>query len=205
MFWTIQNRDVLEIIRRDGTYKPDFSLSGKPDGLQGSYSFILNSFNLLNPHLEKGNGLVYAFDDAPERPLESIEAVKKFFSVLIRRSFVVKAGVNEDLFDRDDYFLLQLDGYDEEIYTLPLDISYFVWLSDYLDADGRLISYRFSDANKILQNLLVRWNQGNHFLGWMLPSTASYAIGEPSNIVQYHLPWIRKSNIADVARIRDIC
>ena len=204
MFWTIQHRAVLEIIRRDGIYRPDFSLSGKPYGLEGSYSFVLNGFNLLNPQIVRSQGLVFSFDDAPERRLESIGDVREFFSVSMRREFITKSGMNEDLFDSDDYVLIQLDEYDEDIYTLPLDVSYFVWMSDYLDADGRLLSRSFQEADNLLFNLLVCWNQGNHFLGWMLPSTAGYIPGKPSNMMQYHLPWIESTNIVDVVPITDI-
>lgn len=57
MFWTIQHKVVLDAINSDEIYKPDFSLSQKPYGFVGVYSFILNSFNLLNPQLEKGKDL----------------------------------------------------------------------------------------------------------------------------------------------------
>lgn len=204
MFWTIQHKVVLDAINSDGIYKPDFSLSQKPYGFVGVYSFILNSFNLLNPQLEKRKGLVFSFDDAQERTLESVADVKKFFSNITRRSFICKSGVNEDVFENDDYFLLQLNNYSDEIYTLPLDISYFVYLSDCLDKSGRLLSYDYYEANEIIMNILTSWNQGNYFWKWMYPSTVSGIASKPSNIMQYHLPWIVASNIMKVFPIKDI-
>lgn len=50
--------------------------------------------------------------------MESVADVKKFFSNTARRSFICKAGVNEDVFENYDYFLLQLDNYSDEIYNI---------------------------------------------------------------------------------------
>lgn len=193
MYWTIQHNSILESVLERGVYEPDFALSPVSEAMKGSYFFILNYFNTLNLNLEKHNGLIFCFDDTPERRLNNIDDVRAFLSSGMRRRFIYKAGINDDMFDCDEYSVFALDKYPEGLYTLPIDTSYFVALSDYLNDEG-MIS-RDSPAKELVIKLGNSWVNGDRFLGWMLPSTVNGMFSSPSNIMQYHLPYISNKNL----------
>ncbi len=61
-FWTIQSKEVMDIIESENAYYPDFSksryvLNDKP--MNSLYSFVLNSFNSVNH--ESYKGVVFTF------------------------------------------------------------------------------------------------------------------------------------------------
>lgn len=195
MFWTLQHNNVLKIVEEKGIYAPDFTKARITSGFDGAYSFVLNAFNMLNPQLpQKALGLVFCFDNSQEIPLRSIEEVRDFLETGNRVNFIQKAGVNAGTLKRGNYSLLCLDGYSKDIYTLPLDIAWFVSISEYLNPDGRMRS-SYSPIGCCLKAMLTCWNQNNLFYGWKNPSTVFGQLFPPSNIMQYHLPFICEDNI----------
>ena len=191
MFWTIQHRSIVDTILDWELYEPDFSLSPVSDWMRGPYSFVLNQFNALNPTLGKQKGLIFCFDDNPDHRLSSVGDVEDFLSSPMRRSYLKKVGINDDMFESGEYNLLLLDNYPEDMFTLPIDTALFMELGGDLDSEGNVPS----DSRKKDQivELGNNWKDGNKFLGWTLPSVAGFS-SSPSNVLQYHLPYITKKN-----------
>ncbi len=194
MYWTIQHQSILDIFFEQGEYEPDFSLSPVSEYMRGPYSFVLNHFNALNPTLGKHKGLIFCFDDTPEHRLSSLDDVEDFLSSKMRWDFIRKLGINDDMFESGEYSLLLLDNYPQDMFTLPIDTSYFVELGGYLDSEGNMIPSD-SQVEDLIARLGNNWREGNRFYGWMLPSTVAGIASSPSNIMQYHLPYIHKENL----------
>lgn len=135
MFWTIQRKEVLDIIESNGAYYPDFDKSDM--ALPGPYRLmhkLFKAYNKLND--EESKGLVFTFDNTPTNPLTTIEEAKTFLSNSTRQSFIYKKGNN--IFEREGYYLLCLEGF-EGYNTLPIDVALFTGLSDILDESGSMI------------------------------------------------------------------
>lgn len=190
MYWTIQNKIVLDEIEKKGVYRPNFSKYPEQMKYPDMYKFIRSCFNVLNPELPTVDGVVFAFDRPMEQPLKSFDEVKDALRCENWRNLIQKGGKNEDLFESDEYYLLELDGYPDNMNALPMDICIFVYMGDGFSSvrQGRRLHAKHAECiNEIRDQLISAWNY-NMFLGWLDNNCET-------NMLQLHLPYIKKENI----------
>lgn len=203
--WTIQSKEVIEIINAHGEYLPslnhfDFKLAGF-DHMKLCYYAAVSIFNLVNK--QRREGVVFAMAPAPDEPFASMEEVSAFFqSDPEKLAFLAKNG--KSLID-DNHVLLKL-RYDEEFNPLPIDIHTFVAFSDYL--------YDHRDENKEpcltlmpslhgdayfpkIQRQFTCWMNGEYG-GPFTEQSATPFREFNGTIIQLHLPYIRSENIVSI-------
>ena len=89
-YWTVQSKDIMDIIRTDGIFQPDFSKSRYLNintNLTELYFTLLKAFNNLNNmHLP---GLVYAFTQSNGTTIHPIENIDEFHTFIESKKQVI--------------------------------------------------------------------------------------------------------------------
>lgn len=114
-FWTIQSKDVLELINKNGYYYPDKKqLNGS---YTSAYKIVLDSFNQINKSSYKG--LIFGFaKKANEGYFGNID---ELYQYLLNNPLVTNAF---HLWS-DNYVILQLQ-YHEKFNMIPIDFNDFI-------------------------------------------------------------------------------
>ena len=122
-FWTVQTKDVIEIIEEKGVYQLDFNNSRYlhiNNNLSELYSIILHSFNQINK--KDLPGVIYAFannDNNRICPIHTIEEFKEF----IKSKQAVIGGFWKQL-DKDNSMILELE-YEDNFNPIFIDMNDF--------------------------------------------------------------------------------
>lgn len=188
-YWTVQSKKVLEIIDRDGIYKPDIEKSTylekfKPT-LKTEFDMYTNNLSLyqfmkdcaftINNYPLKG--LIYCFCKVENNYISDFKSQNDFYSYLVNKKEVIKSLW--DNLSNSNSVLLQLE-FNEKFWN-PL----FIDINDYQYLMPPVITmppYQEDDFDKIKINLL----QG---------------VCKPifnSGIIQAHLPYITKGMIKNI-------
>lgn len=175
-YWTIQKKAVVNAVLHDEMYQPDFTKSDylqKIPNLQELYYFILESFNdINNVNLP---GVIFGFVGSNNESLFEISNLDEFYGLISSNKNAIKSLWNH--FIEADAVLLELDYNSEFLNPVYIDINDFQFLMPpivevppYTNEDvKRLISY--IERGKITRSVF------------------------PSNIIQAHLPYIKKENM----------
>ena len=181
LFWTLQTPEVLEIIEREGIYIPDFRKSenflAKNAELFKLYMYVLQCFN-QNNHVAF-DGLVFSFLPTVDGRIMNCTSYSDFVTLMKQNGMTEDSAWKElaakncsvlcvEMPDAFNPILIHYSNFCMLIPTITLDDPY-----DY--------SY--------LGNLLYSMHKG--ILTKPLP-------GINSNIIQAHLPCIRKEDIRGV-------
>ncbi|MTV82193.1 hypothetical protein [Secundilactobacillus folii] len=181
--WTMQNKQILDILDQDGIYYPDFQKSDylhKIPKLSDLYNYFLTSFNAINaiqPDDQSGQGLIFCFMGYDYQTHEEVHADN--FLDFIHRHVAINS-LWEHLTRNPDNILLEVDFNHEFFNPLMLDINDFQILMPPVQA---LPPYTEDDLNRILDDIQT----GN------MPQAIM-----PSYVVQAHLPYLRPENILNV-------
>ena len=197
MYWTIQRTSVLDEIERTGVYYPDFNCCEVR--YPGLYTFALRYFRMVNCDYYGLKGVVFTFDDTLDDPLRTLKEVEDFLKVGDRRD-ALKKGHLPPCYDPSRYCLICLDGYPERLRTLPMDMSFFCLLKDYMGSDG-VIKYSRPDSKWMVNWLdmaLMAWVE-EELPGW----SACSDVGT-NNIMQRCVPFIGRENVVSVHPMRDV-
>lgn len=178
-YWTVQSQEVLEIIEKEGAYYPVFAKSQYNKQYKELYNFMLKSFNNINN--TNCDGLIYAFCISVKDmiyPIANIEGFRYFININ-------KDKINFlwDTFKKNKCKILELDV-NFEFNDLALSFNDFQYIMPH-------------SFNKILFNPdeyqykceLIRSNINK---GIIMSSGKEY------DLIQSHLPYIKKSDINNV-------
>ena len=177
-YWTVQHKEILKIIEREGIYKPDIYKSDfiKTDPkLKNLYNFVRESFNDVNG--TNVNGLIFSFAFSEGMMIYHFESYSEFQQHIRENKEAILSLWNH--YNPDDYVIMELE-YDNTFNPLFIDINDFQALMPPIMI---LPPYFKEDLNNIIENLRVG------------RATASIF---PSHLIQAHLPYIERENIINL-------
>lgn len=184
-FWTIQSQEVLDIIEKEGIYNPKFYMSQYYKQYYELYDFMLESFNNINNL--NCEGLIYAFsisDKGVIYPISNIEGFRYFINMNKN-----KITYLWDEFIKKDSKILELEV-DFVFNDLALAFNDFQYIMP--SPNNKLLFNKVeyqTNCDRILSNI----KKGN-----------TMCSSESWDLIQSHLPYIKKSdikNIYDVFRL----
>ncbi|MBR3142802.1 MAG: hypothetical protein IKF09_06630 [Clostridiales bacterium] len=183
-FWTVQSREVLDIIERDGIYHPDFEKSDYlklRSNMTELYDFFLESYNNLNDTDCKG--LVFCFVRGNSKgviPIEDYDDFKAFItsSRLALDSLWRNISTEDKIiisFEKELTFnSLRLDLNDFQ-YMIPPVVNLPEYPEDYLE-----------------------------YLEYMIQNGKAINSAYPCNVIQAHVGDIKKDEIVSVHPMFDL-
>lgn len=188
--WSVQKKEVVYYVSRDGVFQPDFSkseyLNGIPN-LQPLYYFLLEVFNRRSRLDVEVPGLIFCFAGIENQRVYEIQDIDGFTQLIQSRRAVVKDLWN--YFKLDNRVILELDyeNLDQTFDPILIDINDFQFIMPPIDL--RVKNYQKSDVNRILNNIRS---------GIVEPAPL------PSGIIQAHAPYIASENITNVFTLFDL-
>lgn len=178
-FWTIQTKNVIESIQKNGVYQPDFRRSRYllriNRNLIDLYAYLLRSFNRVNHR--NLPGVVFAFAKGGQNGITSIGTMDEFRAFIQSKQDVI-GGFWKEL-DRSNSVIMELD-YEDNFNPLWIDINDFQFIMPPITL---LPSYTEESFLRILANMAQGRFEASPF---------------PSNVIQGHLPSIEKRNVINV-------
>lgn len=183
-FWTIQNKRVIEIINKEGIYKPDFSYSGyleEIEELRDLYSLILKAFNDIND--SDLSGVVFSFAKCEDNWIKPIETIVEFKEFIKSKHAVIASYWNH--IDKANSVLIELE-FEEDFNPIFIDINDFQFL---MPPIMLMYPYTEESINRIIRSIM----------------TGRITVSEfPSNVIQAHLPYIEKKNVVNIYPLFEI-
>ena len=177
-FWTVQTKDVIEIIQEKGVYQPDFNNSRYlhiNKNLSDLYSIILHSFNQINK--KDLPGVIFAFAKNDNNRICSIKTIEEF-KEFIKSKHAVIEGFWKQL-EKDNSMIIELN-YEDNFNPIFIDMNDFQFL---MPPIMLLPPYTAESINRILEDI----TQGQ------------ICVSEfPSYVIQAHLPYIEKRNVINI-------
>lgn len=181
-FWTVQSPEVLEIIEKEDIYHPKFVMSQYYKQYSELYNFMLESFNNINGL--NCDGLIYAFCISNKDviyPIANIEGFKYFINMNKD-----KISYLWDTFIKNGCKILELEmglvfndlalAFNDFQYIMPSPVNELL-----IDP----VEYQ-TNCKLILSNIKN---------GIIMSS------GENYDLIQSHLPYIKKLDIKNVYEI----
>lgn len=181
-YWTVQSQEVLQIIERDGVYYPQFTRSQYYEKYSTLYDFMLESFNNVNNF--EYEGLIYAFCVSDRGMIHSISNIEGF------RYFL---NLNKDKilylwkhFKDNNYKILEL-VINMEFNDLSLSFNDFQYVMP-------------SAINELLFDPIEYKTKCEWILSNVKKGIATSS-GEAWDLIQSHLPYIKKTDIKNIYEI----
>lgn len=175
-FWTVQKKDHVYQALEEGMYFPDFKMSDtvRDNPRQGPlFDYLLQSFNTVNNC--SFPGLIFTFLQAQGSEFGQIPDLESFMKLMFRRSDVVKTLWK--YMDRPENVLVEMEVNEHFLNPLYIDLNDFWFLME-----PRIVMPPYTEGeDRHLLDLLAK--------GQMQISPL------PSNIIQGHLPFIRREQI----------
>lgn len=118
-FWTVQSKEIVDIIKTMGVFQPDF---GKINGMQMKelYPMILESFNRINGM--KLPGVIFAFLESDNKKIYQIEDIEAFRKFIQSKKDAIIYLWNERY--KKDCVIIELN-YEERFNPIAIDINDF--------------------------------------------------------------------------------
>lgn len=177
-FWTVQSLEVLEILRQDGFYQPDFYKSRylrENMEMIPLYSYVLQCYNAVNKF--DLPGLVFAFAKSDNKNVLEFEGADDFHEYMFSHRHVVKALWKK--FDPQNSVVMELE-YPNNFNRLFIDINDFQFLMPPLMI---VPPYTYNSLHRITSDMQI----------------GQISLSElPSGVIQVHLPCIQKGNICNI-------
>lgn len=175
--WTIQSKEVVETIRNEDIWIPDFSKSTYPEkvpGFRELYDFVLAASNKNNNRQDKG--LVFCFMEIKGNEVHPIGQGIDSFINFVNNNFNDLQNIWNVLFT-DDCYIMELE----------VDLgSYFPTLIEL--NDWNLMAYGVD-----LPSYPVGYNQ--YIREQIMNKKITISDYVHSNVMQVHLPFIRKDDV----------
>ena len=186
-FWTIQSPEVLDIIEKEEVYHPQFSKSQYYKKYSELYDFMLQSFNNINKFDCKG--LIFAFCISVKDtiyPISNIEGFRYFININKDKSVYLW-----DEFLKNNCIILDLEiELGNEFNDLALSFNDFQYIMPSPVNETLFDPYIYKrNCDKIRSNIEK---------GIIMSS------GEDYDLIQSHLPYIKKSDIKNVYKIFEL-
>lgn len=181
-FWTVQSQEVLQIIEKEDIYYPKFTMSQYYKLYYELYDFMLKSFNRVNNF--NCEGLIYAFCISIEGviyPIANIDGFRNFINM--NKDKIVYLWDN---FIKNDYKILELEM-DLEFNDLALSFNDFQYIMP-------------SPINKLLFDS-VEYQTNCELILSNIEKGIIMSSGKNYDLIQSHLPCIKKSDIKNTYEI----
>lgn len=179
-YWTVQSKDVLSIVQRQGIYFPKFKYSPllkKGPDIRIAYELILESFNNFNNTEYEGVLFSFLAYDAAVC-ISSIQTFEEFKERINKARFAVNSLW--EYFISEEYVILELE--------MPDDFNpIFIDLNDFQAIMPPLFfipPYTKPVIFDICRSITYNGNGGNPVM--------------PSGLIQAHLPFIMMQDIKGV-------
>lgn len=189
-YWTVQSKDVLDKVLADGVYQPDFSQSTYPrkfnqsemeKGLYEVYAHVLKAFNYVNDI--NIPGVVFAFLQSDGEHIASIDTVAEFITFIMNKESAIRGYWTN--IDKENSVLMELE-YDNNFNPIMVDFNDFQYI---MPPVMQMPPYTEHSFLRIVDDIKY---------GRITPSEF------PSNIIQAHLPWIKRENLLNVYSVFDL-
>lgn len=177
--WTIQKRSVMEYVMEASIYQPDFQKSDyvkRNPSLEPLYDLLLTAFNNVN--YTNVPGLIFGFHYSENDKLYDIAGIEDFLAMIYTKYSAIKSLW--EYFVAGDYVIVELDIRQPFLNPLHIDLNDFQFL---MPPIIEVLPYTKADVNRLVGNL-ERGKIG--------------ASSFPSDIIQSHLPSIRKSEVENI-------
>ena len=177
-FWTIQSKEVMDIIDNEGIYYPDnhksrYAVQSKE--YKAFYDWLVNAYNEINKSNYKG--LVYVFSEASANTIRKISSYNTFQEIIRRHKDIVW-GIWK-CFSKN-YKVIELD-FNENLNPLFIDINDFqVIMPPLLPMPEITYIKRALSQGKLIKT--------------------QYSC----NLIQAHVPYINKKDITNVYPLFEI-
>jgi len=183
-FWTVQKRNVIEFVMKNGDYQPDFSKSDylqiQPN-LKDLYNMVLESFNEVNGiNLP---GVIFSFMDCDYEKIYQIENIETFYTFIQNKQSAIESMWKK--LSKQDVVIVELN-YEERFNPIFVDINDFQLL---MPPIMLFPPYEEQDLKRICMDI----NNGQ----------ISRSVF-PSGIIQAHLPYIKSENIVNTYSLFDL-
>jgi len=181
-FWTVQTKEVMEIVAQEGMYYPDFGKSRyvvNDKKKKPLYNLLLNSFNSLNLQNEKG--LIFAFAKRENGLVFDFKNICDFSSFILSKKRFVYSMWNSF---PSDSLIVEL-SISESFNPLYIDFNDFQILMPI----NPFIKKRYGNpGEEYTERLRENIKSG---LFWCTPEYHC-------DLIQAHLPYIKKDDILSV-------
>lgn len=177
--WTIQQKEVIDIISGNDAYAPDFKYSQylkKMPQLKPLYDYILKSFDQCNG--THSLGLVFAMTSVDGE----INNINEFLDFIMNHSYAIESMIKNIV--NSNSYVLELE-YEEKFNPIAIDINDFQFL---MPPVIYMPSYSEEDEERILYNISHGIYQPSNF---------------PSGVMQLHLPYIKKKNVINIYKVAE--
>lgn len=181
-YWTVQSQEVLQILEKENVYCPKFTLSQYYKQYHELYDFMLKSFNGINNF--NCEGLIYAFCVSVKDtiyPITNIEDFKYFINM--NKDKIIYLWDN---FIKNNYRILELE-IDLSFNDLALSFNDFQYIMP-------------SSINKLLFDPTEYKDRCDLILS-NISKGQIMSSGEDYDLIQSHLPYIKKSDIKNIYEI----
>ncbi len=177
-FWTLQRREVVATVLKNGIYQPVFQkstyLQAMPH-LAPLYDLVLDSFNSVNGATLPG--LIFAFLYGDNQNVREFQDVSDFLMAVRQHIDAIESLWK---YAREaDMRIVELD-YSGNFNPIPIDINDFQFLMPPVVFPP---PYTMKDFGRLVDNLSRGVIEVSPFPGWF---------------IQAHLPWIRRENLTSV-------
>ena len=177
-YWTVQHKNVIEIINNCGIYKAEITKSPfvkeNPD-LVELYTFVRNSFNQINNF--NTEGLIFGFAFSEGETVYCFNHYEGFMSFIKNKKMVIDSLWKK--FCDGNHVVLEIE-YDIAFNPIFIDMNDFQFLMPPLML---LPPYTKESFSRIITNI----------------QNGDISVSEfPSNLLQVHLPFIDKKSIVNV-------
>lgn len=182
--WTVQSKEVLDIIEKEGVYRPDFEKSEYPKErpqLNDLYDFFLNAFNANNK--TDCSGLVFCFMRGNSKGLIPIDDYEDF-KAFITSSRQVLESLWKNFCTKDKVLIC----FEKEISFNPLILD----LNDF-----QYMMPPVHDLPEFPSNYY-------DYLVYRISSGQDVESVYPSNVLQAHVADIKKEDIVSVYPLFDL-
>ncbi len=181
--FTIQSKEVLQILLNAGEYYPDINKSVGYEDMKKLYPYLLDIFNELNN--SNYTGFVFSFlsDNKTGKVFNTIDDLYEYF---LNYPNII------DMFNfwNDEYTILELE-IDESINLMPVDINDSIKLDAVITQDCQTLSMcGYKNQEDLVLDI---YNIENHLIdGTINPNTRL------KSFIQGHYPHIKLSNIKNI-------
>lgn len=179
-FWTVQRKEVVDIVLEHDIYQPHFLHSEYPRAiadLDKLYDLVLNSFNSVNN--SNLPGLIFSYSGTDGNTIFEISDMNHFYQIIQENKPSLQSLWNY-LFT-EDTVILELNYDSDPFNPLFVNINDFQFMMPPLMTE--LPPYSEADVERIYHSI----QNGQ-------PTRAPLFSG----LMQAHLPYIKKENILEV-------
>lgn len=182
-FWTIQSQEVLNIIDKEGIYHPNFSLSQYHEQYFELYNFMLNAFNVINN--TNCQGLIYSFCISCKDMIYGIRSYDAFRELI---------SINKD---KVEYLWDAFINNDCRILELETELTFN-------DLALAFNDFQYIMPNQTINSLLydpIEYQANCKLIFSNIEKGILMSSGKDLDLIQSHLPYIKKSDIKNVYKI----